>query len=299
MQGAEPSFVTARDGCRIAVYESGNPGGPACLFLHGFALDHSVWVHQFTDPGLRAGCRLLAVDLRGHGRSCRPGLPEDYASGKTWASDLAAVLEARALVRPVLVAWSFGGRVVNDYLRHYGQAGIAGINYVAAASVSDADVILPDHELLQRLCRDDLYGEDRQRVMEAYIQRSFGLAPGTPEFRRLAAVLAAMPVDTMKYFRERPLDYDALLAGLTVPVLATHGAADAMFAPAMSERLAARVKNGRASVYPDAGHAPFYEQPQRFNRELLEFVSACTEIESDKSPVITDENPDFSDRFKK
>lgn len=288
MHGAEPSFVTARDGCRIAVHEAGNPGAPACLFIHGFALDHSVWVHQFTDAALLSSCRLLAVDLRGHGRSCKSGLPEDYANGETWASDLAAVLDAKALVRPVLVAWSFGGRVVNDYLRHYGQAGIAGINYVAAASVSDADVILPAHELLQRLCREDISAKDRERVMQQCISRSFGLEPGAPEFRRLVAVLAAMPADTMKYFRERPLDYDALLAGLAIPVLATHGAEDAMFAPAMSERLADRVKNGRASIYPGAGHAPFYEQPQRFNRELLEFVAACTGGDSDKSQVTSD-----------
>jgi len=282
MHGAEPSFVTARDGCRIAVYAAGNPGGTPCLFIHGFALDHSVWVHQFADPELLSRCRLLAVDLRGHGHSCKSGLPEDYANGETWASDLAAVLEAKALVRPVLVAWSFGGRVVNDYLRHYGQAGLAGINYVAAASVSDTDVILPAHELLQRLCREDLSGEERKQAMGDCICRSFGLEPGTPEFRRLVAVLAAMPADTMKYFRERPLDYDALLAGLEIPVLATHGAGDSMFASAMSERLAARVKNGRVSVYPGAGHAPFYEQPQRFNRELLEFVNRCMVPDSHK-----------------
>jgi len=40
------------------------------------------------------------------------------------------------LRRPVLVGWSYGGRVINDYLTHYGDGGIAGIDYVAAMGSS-------------------------------------------------------------------------------------------------------------------------------------------------------------------
>ena len=121
------SFITSRDGGELAVYEAGNNEGWECLFIHGFAMDHGVWRRQFTDPQLLSRCRLLAVDLRGHGRSCRSALPQDYLRGETWADDLAAVIRGRGLVHPVLVPWSFGGRVVNDYLRYYGEAGIAGV----------------------------------------------------------------------------------------------------------------------------------------------------------------------------
>ena len=37
---------------------------------------------------------------------------------------------ALELKRPVLVGWSYAGRIVEDYLEHYGTARIAGINYV-------------------------------------------------------------------------------------------------------------------------------------------------------------------------
>lgn len=281
------SFITSRDGGELAVYEAGNAQGWECLFIHGFAMDHSVWCRQFSDPLLLSRCRLLAVDLRGHGRSCRSALPEDYLKGETWASDLAAVIGDRDLVRPVLVPWSFGGRVVNDYLGYYGEAGIAGINYVAAASISDADVVRPEHELLQRICAERSSGEERRQVLEESISKMFHLQRGEEEFQRLYAVIRAMPRRTLRYLRRRLLDYEDVLAALELPVLATHGAGDCMFAPAMSERLAARVKSGRVSVYPGAGHAPFYEQPQRFNRELLEFVSICTGQKSDKSQVIS------------
>ncbi|MEJ2760473.1 MAG: alpha/beta hydrolase [Gammaproteobacteria bacterium] len=284
----ERSFITSRDGGELAVYEAGNAQGWECLFIHGFAMDHSVWRRQFTDPLLLSRCRLLAVDLRGHGRSCRSALPGDYLKGETWAADLAAVIRGRNLVHPVLVPWSFGGRVVNDYLRYFGAAGIAGINYVAAASISDADVTRPDHELLHRICAEASSGEERRQVLEECLGKMFRLERGEEEFQRLYAVIRAMPRRTLRCLRRRPLDYDDVLAVLELPVLSTHGAGDCMLDPEMSLRLARRVRNGRASIYGDAGHAPFFDQPGRFNRELLEFVSICTDQESDKSQVISD-----------
>ena len=38
--------------------------------------------------------------------------------------------------------------------------------------------------------------------------------------------------------------------------------------------LAAKVPGARVSVYPESGHSPFAEEPERFNRELIEFARA-------------------------
>ena len=49
------------------------------------------------------------------------------------ADDLAAVIEQTGLERPLVAAWSYGGFVVADYLRAYGDEAIAAINLVGAA----------------------------------------------------------------------------------------------------------------------------------------------------------------------
>ena len=59
--------------------------------------------------------------------------PEHYADGQLWADDLAAVIEQTGLERPLVVAWSYGGYIVADFLRAYGDAAIAAINLVGAA----------------------------------------------------------------------------------------------------------------------------------------------------------------------
>src|SRR5205085_10151353 len=66
-----------------------------------------------------------------------PPEPERYRDDQRWADDLAAVIAAARLKSPTLVAWSYGGRVVADYVRSHGQDRIAAINYVAAITKAD------------------------------------------------------------------------------------------------------------------------------------------------------------------
>jgi pimeloyl-ACP methyl ester carboxylesterase len=46
-------------------------------------------------------------------------------------------IDTTGLQRPVLVGWSYGGRVIADYLKIHGPSRLAGINYVDAVSKSD------------------------------------------------------------------------------------------------------------------------------------------------------------------
>ena len=57
------------------------------------------------------------------------------------------------------------------------------------------------------------------------------------------------------------------------PALVTHGERDAIALVDATARVhAALLPNARLSLYPDAGHAPYLEDPERFNRELRELA---------------------------
>ncbi|MGE0829498.1 MAG: alpha/beta fold hydrolase [Hyphomonadaceae bacterium] len=90
------------------------------------------WRAQFESP-LANDFRLVAIDLRGHGQSEAPLGAENYTHGELWAEDVRNVQNALNLVHPILVGWSYAGFVIGDYLRRYGDAEIAGINFVCAA----------------------------------------------------------------------------------------------------------------------------------------------------------------------
>src|SRR5207249_357307 len=72
--------------------------------------------------------RLISMDLRGHGQSDKPR--DTYGDAKAWADDVNAVIETLDLDDPVIVGWSYGPLVILDYIRHYGEDNIGGMNFV-------------------------------------------------------------------------------------------------------------------------------------------------------------------------
>jgi pimeloyl-ACP methyl ester carboxylesterase len=70
----------------------------------------------------------------------------------------------------------------------------------------------------------------------------------------------------------RQIDSDDVLSEMTIPVLVTHGDQDAMALPSMAEHVLEVCPTAEASWYEGVGHAPFLEEPERFNRELADFT---------------------------
>lgn len=263
------SDVRLPDGAVLRVVESGTPAGGEVVFIHGFATSHAVWHRQLRSPQLRASCRMIAFDLLGHGASSASDEPRRF-SPDAMADDFAALLDARGLRRPVVVAWSYGGRMINAYLRKYGQSRIAAVNYVAAASINDASLIGPSHTLLSQICDDD--AALNRQAAEAFVGEIFGAAADPSDVARWIGVVTDQPPSVKRAMRAQPLDFDAMLPTIGCPVVASHGLRDRFMMPALSIRLAQCVRDGRASLYEDSGHAPFLDGSERFNQELAALV---------------------------
>ena len=260
--------VESTDGNRIAVYEYGNKSGIELVFLHGFATDHHVWFQQYKASALTDCCRIIVLDIRGHGQSFVEDC--DYSNNDLWADDLYSVLGKTNIKKPVVVACSYGARMINDYLLRYGSTAIAGINYVAAASLNNPAFIGPDHQLLMSMC-----SEKENECMQAnqqFMHKIFGDIEQADEYELIRKAIEIIPSNVKLQLRNRALIYDDLLASLSVPVMVTHGENDSFVSPDLSRELAKTVLNGQVSIYENAGHAPFVSQAQRFNRELIDFV---------------------------
>jgi Predicted hydrolases or acyltransferases (alpha/beta hydrolase superfamily) len=76
--------------------------------------------------------RLVAIDLRGHGLSDKP--KDGYDDSKLWADDIHAVIQTLNLDHPILSGWSYGPLVILDYIRHYGEDAIGGIQFVGGVT---------------------------------------------------------------------------------------------------------------------------------------------------------------------
>ena len=117
----------------------GRPQGPPIVFVHGWSQSQLCWSRQ-TAGTLAKDFRIVTFDLRGHGMSETPLEAEHYVDARLWADDLNAVIEDLELDRPVLVAWSYGGFVVTDYLRAYGEEAVAAVDLVGGAVLLTPDL---------------------------------------------------------------------------------------------------------------------------------------------------------------
>lgn len=261
--------VGTPDGLAIAATDWGGGAARDILFIHGFAQSQSCWARQ-VDSNLLRDFRLASYDLRGHGRSSKPTEPTAYRDPRLWAEELAAVIDALELDRPVVVAWSYGGRVVLDYLAQQGDAGIAGLVMVAATSSSAAHLRGP------AAARMGAMGSPVAAEAEAALAAFAAECTHDPLPAEEAAAFlresAATPAFVRRALAGREAAYDATLAGLRRPVLAINGAEDRVTLPAMATHTATRTPQGRALFYPATGHMPFWEQHARFNADLAAFA---------------------------
>ena len=268
------TLVQAPDGTRLAVYEWGNPAGPEVLLVHGFAQSHLCFAPQFRSA-LAQRFRLVAYDQRGHGASDQPRDAAAYQGSRVWADDLAAVLAAKRLERPVLVGWSMGGRVIRQYLMNYGDANIAGINFVASQVIEDprcrgpgAPKALPEGQSL----------EAEIEAAIAFLDGCYGRKPSEADFRRALAYNMLVPATVRRAIAGWSTDAAQTIAALRkvrVPTLITHGREDTVVLPAAVDMTVAAIPQARVSWFDGCGHSPFAEDASRFNDELMGFVQSC------------------------
>ena len=268
----KPVSVRTPDHLTISAQIWGNPSGPEIIFIHGFSQSHLSWIKQVTGD-LAKEFKMVTYDLRGHGNSDKPFEPERYKDTKAWADELKAVMDATGLQRPVVAGWSYGGRIMADYLKVHGTARLAGLNYVDAGQKADPAFVGPNLKNLPLMASEDL--AVNIAATRAFLRDCFSIQPTPEEFETMLAFNMMVPPKVRLGLGGRPLDIDDILRKIDIPVLVTHGAEDKNSNLIAAEYTAKMVPGAKLSVYQGIGHAPFFEAAPRFNAELAAFVRAA------------------------
>ncbi len=266
--------VRGGGGLMLHVREWGDAQGPPILFVHGWSQCQLCWSRQVAGA-LADGFRIVAFDLRGHGASEKPLDAAHYVDAQLWADDVAAVMEQLRLDRPVLVSWSYGGFVVTDYLRAYGEEGIAGLNLVGAAVMLKPTFDHIGPSFLENAA--DACAPDLTTNIAAIRRFLYGCTARPLSADDWSAALCwnmVVPAEVRGALLTRDIDASDTLSGLSVPVLVTHGRADSVVLPSMAEHVLDVCPTARASWYEGVGHLPFLEDAARFDGELREFAGS-------------------------
>jgi non-heme chloroperoxidase len=269
----KPIMVKTPDGLTISAQEWGNPAGPEILFIHGFSQSHLSWMRQ-VDSDLAREFRIVTYDLRGHGNSDKPLEAARYRDSKAWGDEVQAVIDAAGLKRPVLVGWSYAGRVISDYLATHGAGQVAGINFVDAPIKADPALIGDNLKNLPLMASEDLL--TNITATRAFLHGCFSKQPGVDDYEAMLAFNMMVLPKVRAGLAGRPLDASEMMSKLKLPVLVTHGAEDRNARLGAGQYTASVIPGAKLSVYEGIGHSPFYEDAPRFNTELAAFVRAAT-----------------------
>jgi non-heme chloroperoxidase len=264
--------VKTPDGLTISAQEWGNPSGPEILFIHGFSQSHLSWMRQ-VDSDLAKEFRIVTYDLRGHGNSDKPLDAARYRDSKAWGDEVQAVIDAAGLKRPVLVGWSYAGRVISDYLATHGAEKIAGINFVDAPIKADPALVGDNLKNLPLMASEDL--ATNIAATRAFLHGRFSKQPSADDYETMLAFNMMVLPKVRAGLSGRPLDATEMMSKLKLPVLVTHGAEDRNARLGAGQYTASVIPGAKLSVYEGIGHSPFYEDAPRFNSELASFVRAA------------------------
>ena len=281
--------VPARDGTLLHAEVFGREEAPTIVLVHGWTCTLDFWRFQIRELSDRY--RVVAFDLRGHGRSPEPE-DGDY-SIDCLADDVEAVLDAcvPAGEQVVLAGHSLGAMTIvawagadPDRVRRRAAA-VALINAGVEDLVSEA-LVLPAPSGLDRVRKP--FGRlllsapaplpRRTTPVSRRVVRYVALAPAASPAR--VAFCERMILTTRRGARAgcgRELGRLALhdsLAGLAVPALVLAGRNDRLTPPAHAERLAAELPGPKEIVeLPGVGHMAPVEAPSAVTGALASLAA--------------------------
>jgi 2-succinyl-6-hydroxy-2,4-cyclohexadiene-1-carboxylate synthase len=265
-----------QDGVIYAVERRG--AGPAVLLLHGFTGSARTW--DVLAPDLAVDHQIIAVDLLGHGDTTAPPDSARYTLDRA-ASDLAGLLDQLDVKRAAVVGYSMGGRLALGFAVTHPNRTAALLLESATAGIADAT-----QRALRREADDRLADTIERGGVERFVDGWERLPLWASQSRLPASLRAAMRDDRLGHSAtglanslrgfgqgaQPPLH--GRLDAVACPVLLVTGAEDAKFC-AIADDLASLLRNARAVIVPEAGHAVHLEQPDGFAAIVRDFLQSA------------------------
>ena len=245
-------------GARLWFKETGQHGTPV-VFLHAASGTNDSWGLQ--EPAFNeAGYRCIAYDRKNWGRS------ESVTPAGSAGDDLEALAQHLGLNRFHLVCTALGGIVGLDYTVEYPDRVISltvssSFTGVTDQSYRDVQTRLRPPEISNLPIELREVGPSYRAVNPEGVAEWLRIEESSRH--EITPEEGQSPRSAMTYAR---------LAAMQTPVLMLTGGADLLSPPSMMKLVADHIPNCRFEVVPEAGHAAFHEEPEVWNKLVLEFI---------------------------
>jgi non-heme chloroperoxidase len=293
-------YIEVKDNIFLHIRDWGQ--GNTIVFIPGWPLGHEMFEYQFTQLPLH-GFRCIGISMRGFGKSSKPWGEYTY---DVFADDLLSVLHSLDLSNVTLVGFSMGGAIALRYMaRHKGDR-IANLVLCGAAAPSftirsgfpfgnEPGAV----DSLIELCYSDR-AKLNSDFGNIFFKNSNNISPKLLDWFQSLGMEASPHATAACLATLRDSDLREDIPSINVPTILFHGLhdkicpfelAETLTAPtvamptggeamavgteAMSagaEPTAGGIRDAKLIRFENSGHALFYEEREKFNAELMNFI---------------------------
>ena len=264
-------YLMLNDGTRLS-YESCGRGN-LVLFIHGWSFNSGIWKGQIEH--LRDQFQIIAVDLRGHGKSEQG---EGRSSLQQFASDLNYMIKRLELNKVNVVGWSMGGCLAIRLAQSCPERMKSLILVSTTPSLIQREGF--PHALPLAVVKK-LKAEvkrDHRKALKAF--RDLILSPEEESLDTIDTIKNSLRhgLNGSRETAENSLvslmeeDLRDSLGSISLPTLIIHGDRDQICLPGAAVYLNEKVKGSKLLMLKECGHAPFLTYPLQFRAGLTRFL---------------------------
>jgi pimeloyl-ACP methyl ester carboxylesterase len=235
-----------------------------------------LWKKQV--PVLSKDHRVITMDCRGHGNSSKT---LNSHTIPRYAKDVRALIEHLKLDDAVLIGWSLAGPVVLSYWEQFGGDKIKALGMVDTGP--SASPVPPSESKPSGDFNFDVMNKtvislegDRRKIASGLVKSCFKDGKASKEdidwivsehLKTPTAIAGAI------YSDYALRDYTGVLEKITVPVIVFSGTSPISEAGFKLGRwMCSRIPKATFAPFKNGGHLLFYEQPEKFNAALVDFI---------------------------
>ena len=295
-----PDYVEVENNIQLHVRDWGQ--GRPVVFIHGWPLSHEMFEYQFIQLP-RYGFRCIGITLRGFGKSTKPWCDYSY---DLFSDDIKSVLEVLELEDVTLVGFSMGGAIALRYMSRHGGKRVSRL--VLAAAAAPSFTMRPGFpcgfesgavDSLIELC-----SSDRARLNSEFgaifFRKEGAVSQGMYNWFHAMGMEASPNATAACLALLRDSDLHGDMASVHVPTVVFHGVHDRVCPIEWAEALTAvpelvtagtlamaagttadatgdvvhsrGIRGARLFRFESSGHALFYEEKDKFNLDLVNFI---------------------------
>ena len=270
------AYFETKDGAKLYYEDQGR--GDTILLLHGWTCSSKFWRRNV--PELKKRFRVVTMDLRGHGNSSK------ILSGHTvaqYAKDARALIEHLDLRDVTMLGWSLGGPTVLSYWQQYAaDSRLKGLGLIDATPFPFSPGQwnghgLRDYNVDGMNANFAIYQADPLKYSVAFTHKMFKDERVSEEdVQWITAEMLKTPtaVGVAAYSDYLMSDYTKVLPTIRVPGIVFSGEVG-IYKDGFGQGryIAGQIPQGVFVGFNDAGHMLFYEQPDKFNNAVADFVN--------------------------